>query len=140
MNRDRAQSEVVGNILLVAIVVTGVSVAGVAAVATVGPDEATLADVGATVAGGPGSPQVVFTHRGGDPIDDSTLVVRIWVDGSPEPVGTPAATGDGDGRFEPGETRVYALSTAGEGDVVRALVATNATETVLVDERTTVGR
>lgn len=136
--RTRAQSEVVGNVLLVATIVIAVSVAGGVYVSTIGDDEETYVDVTVSVAD-PGVSQVVFTHQGGDAVRDSTLVVRVWVnDAQASPVlNTSASTGTADGRFGPGEQRVYDVTAMDDGDTVRALLATNGTNTVLVDDRLT---
>lgn len=138
MTDTRAQTEVIGNILLVATIVIAVSVAGAAYLATIGGDEETLADVDATTHA-TGTPQVAFTHQGGDPVDNDSLVFRVWVAGSPASwsFNGSASSGDGDGRFQAGDRWVYDVPAMTDGDVVRALLATNSTNTVLVDERTT---
>lgn len=135
---DRAQSEVLGNVLLVATVVVAVSVAGAALLAAIGDDEETLADVAVSLEDD-GASQVVFVHQGGETVDDASLVVRVWLNGtaaSPS-LNASASTGTADGRFGPGERRAYDVPAMGDGDVVRSLLATNATNTVLVDDRTT---
>ncbi|MFB6305099.1 MAG: type IV pilin [Haloferacaceae archaeon] len=143
MTTDRAQSEVIGNVLLVATVVVAVSLAGALYLGTIGTDEETLADVAASTANASGTPQVAFVHRGGESVANDTLIVRVWVDDSQVSASfnDTASDGDADGRFDPGDRRVYDVGGAAveEGDTVRALLATNATNTVLVDERLTYG-
>ncbi|MFC6989825.1 type IV pilin [Haloplanus sp. GCM10025708] len=78
---DRAQSEVVGNVLIVGIVVIGVSVAGAFYLSTIGSEDETFADVEVTLSNTSG-PQATFTHQGGDAVDSSSLVVRVTRNGA----------------------------------------------------------
>ncbi|WP_423750906.1 type IV pilin [Salinirarus marinus] len=140
---DRAQSEVVGNVLIVGIVVIGVSVAGAFYLSTIGSEDETFADVEVTLSNTSG-PQATFTHQGGDAVDSSSLVVRVTRNGaSLSPTLDPdASRGLADGRFDPGDHRVYNLTSPGptpvqDGDAIRAILTTSSTDTVLVDETKT---
>lgn len=136
MTADRAQSEVVGNVLVVATVVLVTSTLGLAVVGGIGADAGTLADVeaDATV----GTNRTTITHHGGDPVRASDLRVLVGVNGStPTDRGRndSASDGTGDGRFDPGDAWVYDLGRTVTADTtLRVLVADDSTETVVVDE------
>lgn len=133
---DRAQSEVVGNILLVGTIVLVMSTLGLAIVGGIGGDERTLADVDADAA--VGTSRTTITHNGGDAVAADDLRVLVGVNGS-APVdrtrNDSASEGIGDARFDPGDRWAYDLNrTVENGTVLRVLVADNATETVVADE------
>lgn len=137
MTADRAQSEVVGNVLVLATVVLVASTLGLALVGGIGVDERTLADVDADAT--VGSDRATITHQGGAAIAADDLRVLVGVNGSApadRPRDDAASTGTADGRFGPGDVWVYDLGrTVTAGTTLRVLVADNATETVVVDER-----
>ncbi|MFB6281415.1 MAG: type IV pilin N-terminal domain-containing protein [Haloferacaceae archaeon] len=141
MTADRAQSEVVGNVLLVGTAVLAVSVFGLAVVGGIGGDERTYADVDADTT--VGTNRTAITHNGGDSIAAADLRVLVGVNGSTPTDRTrndSASTGTGDGRFGPGDRWGYDLSrTVREGTVLRVVVADNATETVVADETVEAG-
>lgn len=136
MSADRAQSEVVGNILLVATVVLVLSVLGLAIVGGIGTDERTMADVDAAAT--VGTERVTITHQGGDPIRASDLRVLAGVNGSAptdRARNDSASLGIADGRFDAGDLWAYDLNqTITGGTVLRVLVADNSTGTVVADE------
>ncbi|MFB6303233.1 MAG: type IV pilin [Haloferacaceae archaeon] len=136
MTADRAQSEVIGNVLLVATVVLVLSVLGLAIVGGIGTDERTMADVDADAA--VGNERVTITHQGGDPIRESDLRVLVGVNGS-SPTdrarNDSASEGIADARFDAGDVWAYDLDrTIAAGTVLRVLVADNSTATVVADE------
>lgn len=136
MSADRAQSEVLGNVLLVGTVVLAASTVGLAIVGGIGTDEETLADVDADAA--VGTDRATITHQGGDPIRESDLRVLVGVDGSTvtdRARNDSASEGVGDGRFDPGDRWAYDLGrTVTEDVALRVVVADNSTETVVADE------
>lgn len=136
MSTDRAQSEVVGDILLVGTVVLVASTLGLAIVGGVGTEETTLADVDADAT--VGTNRTTITHSGGDSIRASNLRVLVGVNGSAvtdRPRNDTASAGVGDGRFGPGDVWAYDLDRRVTNEtVLRVLVADNATETVVADE------
>ncbi|WP_159901761.1 type IV pilin [Salinirussus salinus] len=118
----RAQSETIGVLLLTAVVVVLVSVVGAGVIANVSSqaqagEVAARADVTIT------SDNVTVTHGGGDTLADSTVQV-ILRNGSDESryelsdVAPADRTGDGDGRFEPGERAVLSHSLTGTVSVL----------------------
>ena len=118
----RAQSETIGVLLLTAVVVVLVSVVGAGVIANVSSqaqagEVAARADV--TITGD----NVTVTHGGGDTLADSTVRV-ILRNGSDESryelsdVAPADRTGDGDGRFEPGERAVLSHSLTGTVSVL----------------------
>jgi FlaG/FlaF family flagellin (archaellin) len=132
---DRAQSEVVGEILLVGLVVLAASTFGLLVVGGIGTEETTLADVDADAT--VGTNRTTITHSGGDAIRASTLRVLVGVNGSAvtdRPRNDTASAGIGDDRFDPGDVWAYDLDrTITNETVLRVLVADNATETVVAD-------
>jgi FlaG/FlaF family flagellin (archaellin) len=119
---SRAQSTVLGTIMLVAVVVLGLTVAGLFTVASItdAADEPVV-DLSATVT----ATELALVHESGDGLETTALAVHVRHDGT-EAVhafadGTLA--GDGDDRFEPGERWTVAHGLAlDEGDRVRVLV------------------
>lgn len=142
MTDDRAQSEVVGEILLVAIAVLAASLVGFAVVGGIGGDERTYADVAASAT--VGTDGATITHQGGESIRTADLRVLVGANGSAptdRPRDDPASTGIGDGRFDPGDVWAYDLNrTIREGTTLRVVVADAATETVVVDQTIEPGR
>jgi len=135
-SRDRAQSEVVGEVLLVGIVVVAVSAIGATIVLqSATPEERTLADVEVTAV--ENATRVAVVHQGGDAIAGAQLRVRVSVDGSERTtsLNATASTGDADGQFEPGDRWVVDLAgpdlTA--DSAVRVRVVDDATGSVVAD-------
>ncbi|WP_299269273.1 type IV pilin, partial [Halorientalis sp.] len=100
MSSRRAQSEVIGVVILIGVVVTMVGIVSVVVLSDAGTDESILADVSVEANG----THLQVVHMGGDeiPIGDLELVLdgtggtdRIQVDAA-------NVTGD-DGRFGPGD-------------------------------------
>jgi flagellin-like protein len=117
----RAQSEVVGVVLLTAVVVVLVSVVG-AGVITNFSSQAEAGTVSADAGVNITADNVTITHRGGDILADSVVEVIVR-NGSAErryelSTDTIARTGDGDGRFDPGERAVFAHSLRGTVSVL----------------------
>jgi hypothetical protein len=107
---DRAQSETVGAILLLGVVVLSVGVVGAYALeAAIVPSDAPRANV----AGDVRTDALVLTHQGGDALPGGDLRLRVRVNGSETGVAWADGTlTGGDDRFDPGEewrvTRAYA--------------------------------
>jgi len=86
---DRAQSEVVGSVLVIGLVVVVVGIAGAAAL---GPVTSGTDGVRAEITGGVGTDELTLAHQGGDslPGEDLRLIVRVngsetsldWADGT----------------------------------------------------------
>lgn len=96
----RAQSEAVGTVLLLAMVVIGVSVVGYVLLGTIEPDDSPTVDVKSTVT----DSTLTLTHWSGDslPGDDLTVVVRYG--GSEERYDFAADGSYGaDDTFDPGD-------------------------------------
>jgi flagellin-like protein len=122
----RAQSEVLGTILLVAVVVIGVSTLTAVTILDRAAVEQPDADLRTNVT----DRQVVLNHTGGEPLDAGLLSVTVR-DGGSEFV-TRGFDGVGD-QFTPGEgwTTDHGLSIE-DGDRVRVVVVHD-NRTVLVD-------
>ena len=104
-NAPRAQSEPLGVVLLTAVVVVSVSVAGVVALADAGGDETTRASLDVTVT----REGVGVAHDGGAsvPLDDLRVVVRNdGVGWRPTVSESDVLGGDGDAELDPGERLV----------------------------------
>lgn len=136
MTASRGQSEVVGSLLLIAVVVVSVSVAGVVVLADVydrGNSPPQLAANATAV-----SPsEVSLTHVGGEPALDEDLRVLVRQGATTADFDVEAvAYGDDDGRFESGETWTRSVSlTAGER--VTVWLVHEPTGTVLYEGRRT---
>ena len=99
---ERGATEVIGTILIVAIVVVGVTVLSAATLLTQTEPTDPLADLKGNVT----ASEVVVNHTGGEGLDAGTLRViargggaefrKSFTDGT--------IVGDADGRFEPGES------------------------------------
>lgn len=117
----RAQSEVVGVVLLTAVVVVLVSVVGAGVIANFSSQAEAgerSVDAGINIT----ADNVTITHRGGDPLADSAVEVIVR-NGSAErrydlSTDTIDRTGDDDGRFDPGERGVFAHSLTGTVSVL----------------------
>ncbi|RXK51577.1 type IV pilin [Halorientalis pallida] len=127
---DRAQSEVVGVVILIGVVVTMVGIVSVVIFADTGADGSVLADV--TVEANATHLRVV--HMGGENIAVSDFGVVL--DGTGDEVRVPvdsANVSGGDGRFDPGDrfVRTHGL----EGDRAR-IVVVHSDENAVVAETT----
>ncbi|MFD1633659.1 type IV pilin N-terminal domain-containing protein [Haloplanus ruber] len=132
---DRAQSELVGTILVVGLVVASVGVAGAYAMETVTQSSEAPQ---ATVTGQVDTDGITLSHQGGDslPSEDLRLVVRVnesgtglgWSDGT---------LSGGDDTFDPGEGWNVSESYA-PGSVVTIRLVDEPTNTVLFRAETTV--
>lgn len=152
MRSSRAQSEVVGSILLVAIVVLAISVIGTLVLTGLfDKQDPVSADVqGQLTLNESGDYVVRFDHGGGDSIESSELRVVVRNEsGAQEEVqfdGT-AYSGDGNGRFDPGEqwenssivcTDSDCPVVISEGEPVQIILVHDATNTVLFNGERTV--
>jgi flagellin-like protein len=128
----RAQSEVIGTVLLVGIVVVVATVAsaGIVANLTGNTDEQTLrVDFVVEVT----DTNLTLTHNGGTPLTAANVRVRLATDGGETVFRMDGVniTGDGDDKFEAGETfrRAHGLS----GEDMDVFVAETETSTLLLD-------
>lgn len=125
MSSNRGQSEVVGVILLTAVMVILIAlVSGFVLSSVDTTNEPTL-----SIAVGVESGTFDLAHDGGDALGATDTVVIVGQDGTrisldefPEP------QGDGDGRFEPGEIRNHSHSAS---DVLRIDVVHEPTNTLV---------
>lgn len=76
---NRGQSEMVGTVLMIGIVVLAVTGLGITGLSLLAVDDAPSAMFSVDVY----ENATVVTHGGGDTVDPSTLVVRLTVDGTP---------------------------------------------------------
>ncbi|WP_248896498.1 type IV pilin N-terminal domain-containing protein [Haloplanus halobius] len=98
---SRAQSEVVGSLLVLVTVVFLVSVVGYYALSDIAVDDGPTADITGDVR----AESVTFTHRGGDPIPGDELTVILRYDGTGQRYDFATAGSYGnDSVFDPGET------------------------------------
>lgn len=122
MSDDRGQSEILGEVLLVGVVVLVLSVAGAFVLGDVAePRDEAYADVEATVEGG----SLALVHRGGETLPTSDLRVRVAVNDTPATGVTwtnGTVEGDGDALFELGERWTHPLSGVGNGSDARVAV------------------
>jgi PKD repeat protein len=127
----RAQSETVGAILLVGLVVVSVSAVGYATVQRgTATDDAPSVSVSVRVT----NASVTLVHDGGDAVRTAGLEVIVREDGADRGLTWAGGSldGDGDGRFGPGEE--WTAGVALDPDAtVRVLLIDRATETVLAD-------
>ncbi|WP_161945922.1 type IV pilin N-terminal domain-containing protein [Halalkaliarchaeum desulfuricum] len=104
---DRAQSEVIGSILVVALVVILVSTVGLAGLAAIGtfapPEPAASVGLDGDV-DEDGNLTLVVTHEGGDPLDPGEIVVLLGEGEERQSLDFYTETGD-DSTFRPGERR-----------------------------------
>lgn len=103
MTIDRAQSEVVGTVLLIGVVTLTVSVAGVGVLSSM---QASTDDPQATLDGRLTGSSLELVHRGGDSLNESELDIRLSNDSTASTVGFEdgeIVAGDSDGEFKRGE-------------------------------------
>ncbi|ELZ82553.1 rej domain protein [Haloferax elongans ATCC BAA-1513] len=128
LSECRAQSETIGVVTLVGVVLVGVFIFGFAYLGTVPTDEASVADLSLERDGA----DLIVVHEGGDPlpIAETEVVVqgangsvrRSLADGSP-------LSADGDDLFEPGE-RWRLVDAATDDDKFYRVVNADANEVV----------
>lgn len=125
MSAPRAQSDVLGTILLVAIVVIGVTTVTAATLLDRTAVEEPHADIDTNVT----DRRILLNHTGGEPLDAGLLSVTVR---NGDGFVTDRLTGVGD-RFDPGEgwSTEHGLPV-GDGDRVRVLLVHD-NRTVLVD-------
>jgi hypothetical protein len=129
---DRAQSEVIGVILLVGVVTITIGGAGAVYLSTVADESGPATDVRVTVT----DDAVALTHNGGSALsmDSLRVVVRRngsdtgtdWSDGAP--------VGDGDDRFEPAEKWRQDGFAFDSADRIEVLLVHEPSGTLLVRE------
>ncbi|RMB18051.1 type IV pilin N-terminal domain-containing protein [Haloplanus aerogenes] len=134
---DRGQSEVVSEVLAVALVVIIVTVTGTYLLQDVTtPDEETRAQMTLSVT----DDRIELTHAGGEAVPEDALNVVVRVNGTEQPGITwesGSVDGDGDATFDPGERWIrVGLSLSGDARV-RVLLADTHTGTVLLDRTVT---
>ncbi|SEA09401.1 flagellin N-terminal-like domain-containing protein [Haloplanus vescus] len=128
---DRGQSEVVGEILAVAMVVIVVTTAGAYLLSdAASPDEETLAEIRLDV----DEERVALTHLGGESVATTDIDLVVYINGTQEGITWASGTvdGDGDARFDPGERWVYNRTVASDA-TVRVTLADTETGTLLLD-------
>jgi flagellin-like protein len=127
---NRGQSEVLGSILLVAIVVLFLALLGAAVLAPIASSDAgPVVDVGVSVT--PGA--VNLDHDGGDTVAADDVVVVI--DGPEGSSRTDLAAGLAGPTFEPGDTAVLGGQSFNPGDEVRVRVIHVRSNQLLYDGR-----
>ena len=129
---DRAQSEVIGVILLVGVVTVTIGGAGAVYLSTIADESGPATDVRVTVT----DDAVALTHNGGSSLSTDSLRVIIREDGSDTNTdwANGTVTGDGDDQFEPGETWRQNEFTFDSNDRVEVLLVHDPTGTLLVRE------
>lgn len=102
LSDERAQSEVVGTVLLVGVVVITVSTLGAGLLGSVTEDDDPLGDVSGEVA----TDEIRLTHRGGESLAVAALEVVVRTDDGTERISFAdgALSGPDPDRFDPGET------------------------------------
>ena len=128
---SRGQSEVVGSILLVALIVVALTVGAVAFAVLLDEDDPVSTVVGVE---GMNDSTITLQHGGGDSVAvaDLELVARNNTSTERYPFTNGTDLGDGDGRFETGE-RWQTNHSFSECDRVRLLLVDQSTGTVLLD-------
>lgn len=136
---DRGQSEVVGEILAIGMVVIVVTTAGAYLLSdAASPDEETLAQVTLDVS----EERIELAHAGGESVATADLELTVAVNGTRQPGITWAsgtvADSDGDARFDPGERWVRTGLSLAPDARVRVTLADRDTGTLLLDRTVTV--
>lgn len=132
---DRAQTELVGAILVVGLVVVSVGVAGAYAMGTV-TQSAETPD--AAITGGIGTDGITLSHQGGDSLPSDDLRLIVLVNGSETGLAWSDGTlSGGDDAFDPGEGWT-ASESYDPGSVVTVRLVDEPTNTVLFRTETTV--
>jgi flagellin-like protein len=125
---DRAQSEVIGVILLVAVVAVTISAAGAFYLSTLSEESGPATDVRVTVT----SDTVELTHNGGSALANESLRLLVRANGTPRGV----SRAIGDDRFDPGERWLWNVSGSDftESDRIEVLLVHEPTGTLVVRE------
>jgi flagellin-like protein len=130
--KSRAQSEVIGVILLVGVVIIAIGGAGAVYLSSIADESGPATDVRVKVT----DDVVVLTHNGGSALSTDSLRVIIREDGSDTNTdwadGT--VTGDGDDRFEPAETWREGGFMFDSSDRIEVLLVHNPSGTLLVNK------
>ncbi|MFB6201279.1 MAG: type IV pilin [Halorhabdus sp.] len=125
---DRAQSEVTGTVLLLAVVVIIVVIAGVFILSTIDTQDEPVANLEVTI----DDSNVTLSHHGGRTLatDEVTVILRSGTETRQALTTFVEQQGNGDDVFEPGErlTRVHNAT-----DSVRVLVVHDPSNTILSD-------
>ncbi|AQL43746.1 hypothetical protein BV210_13985 [Halorientalis sp. IM1011] len=135
MSRDRAQSEVVGVVILVGVVVTLVGLVSVVVLSNVATEQTPVADLRVEA----DDTHLTVTHQGGDeiPVDDLVVVVRGSDRTTRVAVDAANLTDDGNGRFQFGESLVREHGHV--GDDARILIVHRPTNEILAEEHVRFG-
>ncbi|MGB1587107.1 MAG: LamG-like jellyroll fold domain-containing protein [Thermoplasmatota archaeon] len=125
---DEAVSDIVGSILLVAMLVTTSAVIALD-LADREPNELTRADLDILVqpganGWGSGDERIVLIHRGGHPVDADSLLFRLTVAGTTEEVAAPASLLS-EGTWRPGQQVVFTRSIQASDGVSVLVVGTH---------------
>lgn len=131
---DRAQSELVGGMLLLGVVVIVVGVAGVAALdATTATADAPQADVTGVV----GTNATTLAHRGGESLPGADLRLLVAVDGADASIDWADGSLSGDDDvFDPGEQWTVTTPTSDSGAVVSITLIHRPSNAVLFETET----
>ncbi|ACV12926.1 Protein of unknown function DUF1628 [Halorhabdus utahensis DSM 12940] len=139
----RAQSDVIGIVLLTAVVVILMALVGTTILATVDTQERPTADLKVSVNGTSGTiTNVSIAHHGGTSLtaDEVTVAFRANSTDRVPLTDFTEQQGDSDSIFNPGERWGYNLTTS---ELLRVVIAHGPTSTVLADHEcdvpTTVG-
>lgn len=126
---NRAQSEIIGSLLLVGTVVILMTVVGYYGLGQIGPDEGPTAVIDATVT----DDSVTFSHGSGDPIPGDELTVVLRYDGTEQRYDFDARGNYGDDDvFDPGEQWTFSrLVPYDESDDVEVILIHDPSGTVL---------
>ncbi|MFC6976209.1 PKD domain-containing protein [Halomicroarcula sp. GCM10025709] len=130
----RAQSEAVGVALLTVVVIVAVSAIGIAVLDDQDSGGSVLVDIGAEFDGS----TLTLTHRGGDAVDAGAVDV-VLDNGTRVRYGLSSFTplDSSDAVFDPGERWRHPYDSP-SGSTVRLLVVHQTSNTVLLDERSTI--
>jgi hypothetical protein len=136
---DRGQSEVVGEILAIGVVVVVVSVVGAYLLGDVAsPNGETLADVTLSV----GEERIELANAGGGSVATTDLELTVYVNGTRSGITWASGTvedDDGDARFDPGERWIRDGLTLTTETTVRVTLADTDTGTLLLDRTVSPG-
>lgn len=130
---ERAQSEIVGTVLLVGVVVVTTATLGAGLLGSVQPDRDPVADVSGEVT----ADRISLTHAGGDAMAASALTVVVRTDAGDAriPFADGTLSGPDPERFEPGETWTKSSSFPA-GERVRVYLVHAPTNVVVFEGRT----
>ncbi len=124
LGRDRtAASDIVGNLLLIAITVVSMAGLWFLVLSFDGPDDTQHSDLrwllsaGDDGSWGTGDESIALRHFGGEAVDAEGLRLRVEVDGAPEEHDTPADHGFTDGQLRIGESWQTTRSVSSNSEV-----------------------